>query len=1785
MTFPSDIQHRIRVFLDEIKVNLGDRPEPVKTDLLRQLENHILDALRARGGTTPSMSDLESVLSEMDPPDSYRMDDAEPIRSSGGWGQKWFILALCFLVLNGWAVWKMVGKSADVKPVMAVPSNEAPSPESLRLLSASMASYNNEDGAVVLKLQFNFPPVANRLRKYIMLSRDAVPKEWLDWELVGAIQSREILIKTSRAIAGIDKIIVTVAAGLPSDSIVPAMSVDQQLIVDISNGFAPGAVDAVSPPFEPARVQISFGKGVELNDASGFVEVKPAVKWELGPYYGGCTMLGDFQPGKTYAITFKQGLKAEDGTLLSSNITRQVVFPDRAPALTIAAEGAYLSPRGALNVPVVAMNIRRCEVSLRQICPGNVVFYANGQGRNYSQYEGLTAPAVTNTVLLPDTPNRENKFYVNLRSLTGSEPKGVYCLSVTHKGQRYWERNEGTHLVVVTDLGISAKTAADGVWVWVNSLRTASPSTNTEVVLYARNNQELGRGLTDGQGLVFIPLKETHAAELDPTLVTAAFDGDLSYLPLKDASTVVSLEAGEGAPYLGIHNEAFVFTDRGVYRPGEIVHAKALVRNILLMPPTPFPVIFRVRKPDGKVYRDVPAMLDERGAVELALELPDYLPTGRFEVQLVMPGSFEELGSQSISMEEFVPPQIVTVLSNLPERVTTDDKFHVSVSARHLFGRPAAGLPVSADILYSDVPFKPVAWGGYSFGDGEKAATKKTIELGDARLDSEGQHAFQIESMGKMRPAGVIQATVSVSVRDSSGRAVTASGRTLVDAYPYYVGLQPGRAGGHVKVGESLPISVIVVKPDGKLTQPESPLLMTVERVEWTSVMKRRAGRYAWESERIKTKVGESEKINLKNGGGAFPLTLVRSGEYIVTVSDPFSGASSSLKLFAAAGDSEWVDWAKDKPAVVQLSFDKTDYLPGEKARLVVKAPFSGQALLTVESDRVLERRVVNLAGNTAEYEFEVKPEYAPNVHCVMTLIRPATAESVWSVHRAVGAAVLKVRPTGHGLSVSVDVPKVIRPQSQFPVRVKAVDDQGKAVAGAEVVVMAVDEGICMLTDYETPDPLGYFMRTRGLGVMLADLYGELMPICEDTSDATVSHTGGDGSEFLRRRLNPIKASRFKPVALWKSATLTDTNGEAVIFLDVPEFTGELRVTAVAFNRTTFGSTKEPVTVKRPLVVQAGLPRFLAPGDRCRMSLAIFNETGAEAEVKWRVTCGGPLSAEVSEGMLPMKAGGAAQVPVMLLAGEKPGKALCSVEVSAGAERYSETFQIVVRPILAAESRSVFAAVKPGEEAKITVPDSWLAGTEYYEAVISGQPDVKLSGGLDWLLRYPYGCCEQTVSSAFPLLYLGDLVARVRPQGLGDVDTGRFVMAGVYRVLTMQVASGGFSLWPDYRKEDRWVSVYATHFLVEAKKAGHPVPEDRLNSALDNLRDNLERRDSENRAYICEVLALAGRPEQGWVSRLAESAGELSTADRAHLAAALLAGGKPREAVKLLVDMGVPVVREGRGGHESRSRDIALALSAWLDIEPGNEMVSRLIRELEGLRVADKGWWGTTQENAMALMALGKFARLTKPDHTPYAGEFLPSGLEAVPFQSGKDFRWVSKEPGATKELRLVNRGPGSCWYGVRMEGVPAAGDITPQDAGISIKREFLKSEGDLLSDLKFNQGDLLVVKLTLDTHGEALDNLVIEDLLPAGWEVENPALATSKALEWVRAETGWCIHRELRDDRVLLFTGAVSGKVEYFYTVRAVTPGRFVLPPVRVEAMYQPEVHSLSGAGTVEVK
>jgi uncharacterized protein YfaS (alpha-2-macroglobulin family) len=1823
MNLSSDLQAKIETYLDAVAAQLGGQSAAARQELLAELREHIAEAVHRRS-PAPTAADVEAVLAELDPPESYREGNGEGLMVDGS-GQKeevrgqpssilhspsplnhssrWFAIALAALALNAWAVWKLTHPAAPKAAAeTAVVAAEKKLP-ALKLLAVQQVNLTPER-ELTLKLRFNSVPNRQKLKQFLALYEGKVGDEKLEYDLVGQAGGSNVLVRAEDV--DNDKVFVELKPGLTGDSVTP-LAEAQQIELEIATKLALQSLEAEAPSFGEPHIECSFTEQLDANTAAAYVEVSPALKFSAEASWRALRLSGPFQPGTVYTLKFKAGLKSENNHALLKDLTRTVQIPNRNKAVTVATDGRYLSPRGTLAVPVSAMNLRRCIVTLAPVLPQNLVQLALrdcSRTRGYYSSPGDTADkltgaevVVTNAVSAP--LNAETKFNVSLRDLAGPEPRGLFLLTVNgeddagggHARRRwYGERTEDHRLLAVTDLGLSALLNAGGATVWVNSLRDAKPVAGAEVTLYAENNSELARGTTDASGLAKLTFAHDGKAAA-PFLVVARAGADLSFLPLEKTLVTQAGETG-GRAYLAEGYEAFVFSDRGIYRPGETAHFKALVRDRDLAAPPAFPALFRILKPNGRVFKDLPVQLDAAGAAETELVLPEFLPTGRYEARLVLPGSFKELGGTVVMLEDFVPPQVRVAASGPAARAPAGQPVLFDARAEHLFGRAAAGLKAKGFASVRPVAFEPKAWKGWQFGDAEKKFSENYRALGSATLDEQGHAQFKVDTSEAWRPPAALRVNFQATVTEASGRPVTAGTQAQVDVYPFYIGL---KTGGHdvVPVGEPQRVAVVEVAPDGAAWTNAKPLVVRLDRVEWSTVLRRDDhGRYQWLSEERKAKVAE-DTLAASGQPTDYAFTVKNLGEFLLTLSDPASGASSSFRFHAGSRDQQWVSWSREKPDAVELALDKQSYKPGETAKLLIKAPFAGTALLSIASDHVLESRLIELAKNTAEVEIPVRAEFAPNVYCSITLVRPARAESVWSAHRAAGAVALKVAPPNRKLTVAVEAPAVNRPQAQLTARLRVADEAGLPAA-ADVTVFAVDEAICMLTDFATPDPLKWFLAQRALGVNLFDVYADLMPIVDEAALGGASHPAGGEAGALGRRLNPIKANRFKPVALWAGTVSIGTNGEGVATFAVPEFAGELRLMAVAWNRAQIGAGDQHVKVKRPLVVQPSLPRFLAPGDACAATIALFNESGAPLSGKLRVTCGGPLSAAQPEQPLALKAGEARTLSIPLTASAAPGKALCTVEVEAGAERYRETIELAVRPASALTVESGSGFIKGGQIKTITPPANWIAGTLRQEIWCSGSSAVKLNRAFDYLLRYPYGCLEQTTSGAFPLLYLADLANSARPQSIGRDETEQFVRAAVLRVLSMQQGDGSFALWPFQTRGDAgWAGIYATHFLVEARRAAYEVPVDRLDEALTALRALLDRpltsdqgqwpADMERRAYACHVLALAGKAEPGWNARLREQNDRLTFAARVHVAAALLAAGEPRQATELMSALGLPDAKRPRDTGSlfgSSTTDAAQLLAAWLDVAPQDEHAGQLARFLDQ-RQKD-GHWGTTIDNALALLALGKYARLAGPPQPFGAIIALPGGLTRAA-SATQEVHWVSAA-GQTGAAQIRNDGPGSLYYAFRAEGVPADGAQQEEDAGLKIRREWLDLDGNALAPGALAQGDLVIVRITLDTLGRSLDNIVIEDLLPAGLEIENASLATAQVVPWVKEKTDWCVSRDQRDDRLLLFTGSVGGERIFYYAARVVTPGTFTVPAITASCMYDPEIRSLAGRGKLEV-
>jgi len=1659
----------------------------------------------------------------------------------------------------------------------------------LQLLAVRQTALRH--GRLSLALEFNDKVVPDEAKAHLTLSGKAVKS--VPFSLQGRTPSRVVALTTDAFPEG--TLTVTLTKGLRGASGPLGIEADQTLALAIEDAVRIESVTAHAEAPDHATISATCTQPIEPDDAAPHIQVEPKVAFRLSSTYDGLQLAGPFLSGHRYRVTFQQGLPARNGSTLSKEVVRSIVIPDIEPSLRFKTSGIYLSAQGSLLLPLEGINTRAAELHIEQVYPNNVVHCL----RDFNSYRAhgtgdLTRTVCKEAVTFAQKPNESQVKPLDLRKLLGKDPRGVFIVSAGPKDEPW--RHE-RRLILVTDLGLTVKRSAADLLVWVNALSTAQPVEGAAVSVYSRANQPLATGTTDANGIAhFKDLDGT--GDKQPFAVAATKDADTGFVEIEPTRLDDSdLDTG-GRPYLAKGYEAYVYGDRGIYRPGSKVALHAIVRGKETGVPQPFPLQFRVLRPDGRLFKTLTAKLNAWGSAEVQLDVPAYALTGRYSVELRTPGAETAIGTHTFQVEDFMPDRMKVAITLPARRYAAGEEISFTVKATHLFGAPAAGRTVEAKCAFVGEDFSPAGWQGYRFCDGARKFSHATEKLGEATLDKNGEGTFTLRVPNGLTPPSALRAILSASVSEVGGRAVTATQALGVDCTPHYVGL--ARASKeHAQALLADKLLVAAVKPDGSPVE-RLALEGTVYRVMWNSVLKLDNGHYRFTSER-EEKALEPLACTVANGRGEVTFKPPAVGEYLVRLTDKASGASADLAFYCAGqGD---VPWAMDKPARIALAADKPAYAPGDTARILIKAPFAGRALCTVETDRIHLARVVAMEKNTAEFAFPVAALSGANAYCSVTVIRKATPNSPWAVHRAFGTIPVMLDATPRQLQVELVSVEDTRPGKPLRVALRVRDAAG-AGRKAEVTLAAVDEGICQLTKFETPNPWDFFFAKRQLGVQTSDVYSLLMPEPDKKKLGADSAPGGDGgSEYDPRLLNPVNVERVKQVALWQSGIETGDDGKAEVVLDVPEFTGQLRLMAVAASGSEFGASERPTRVKQPLMVQTSFPRFLAPGDEFTIPVTLFNNTGKAGKVQLTArTTGGVQLLSDAPGAADVENGREATVSLHARAPEVPGPVSIRLEARLGSEEAVETVEIPVRPPTTLQFVSGSGSVAAGQSAQFALPGNWVKGTERAWLSFSPLPTLKLGASLRYLLRYPYGCIEQTTSTGFPLLYLGDVAKVVEPELDGKEAEG-MVQAAIDRVLSMQTFEGGFGFWPGYAEVYPWGSAYATHFLVEAKKAGFDVPQDNLDAAIRYLDDLLAKERDEAgglqvKTYACLVLAQAGKPNRSWTLRLHEQKDELPAYSRFQLAAALALMKEDRLANQLLAAAALPPAareRDTGGVLHSAAREAAILLSVYLDLKREDPNVPLLIQRLSGL-MAD-GRWASTQENAFALMALGKYARLLAAEKSDFKAE-VTAGGERLASLTSRDSLLVRPKDVTGKTIHIATQGTGTLYYYWGVEGIPTKEVVVEKDTSLKIRRRFLSREGQELDLRQVKQGEIAIVELTVD-NGVAVQNLVINDLLAAGFEIENPRLATSEQVANADAEVASGLRPpasagprplrldrvEMRDDRLIVFADLpATGVWSHRYVVRAVTCGRFRLPAINAFCMYNPAISSVHGAGTVAI-
>lgn len=1538
----------------------------------------------------------------------------------------------------------------------------------------------------------------------------------------------------------------------------------------------------------------------------------------------------DLVHGKRYEVKVRSGIPSTEDDVLPKPVELTVYIRDRSPMVRFSARNYVLPRTGQRGIPLTSVNTKLVKAAIYRIGDRRLAdevldgdfqkpleTYQLNQLAN-QKGEKLWSGQMSVAAKL----NEEVTTAFPVDTLLPNLKPGLYVIAASaaeenaRKDDDSGDSEEGggatsTQWFVVSDLGLTAFSGADGVHVYVRSLGSASPIADAEIRLVARNNEVLGTVKTDAQGAVaFDAGLARGAGGLAPALVVArGADGDYGFLDVTKQAFDLS-DRGVGGRTPPGPLDAMVFTERGVYRPGENVYVTALLRDAAANAAPSTPLMLKLYRPDGVEDRRETLADQGNGGRSWQIALPDTAMTGSWRLAAFVDPKAPALYEKTFLVEDYVPERLEMKLTASQPMIASGSPGVVALAGRYLYGAPASNLGIEGELSISAAS-EVAGFPGYRVGlADEKFSTVRTDLEALPNTDATGAASLSIALPELPQTTKALNADVTIRLREPSGRVLADRIALKVNAGRAFIGVKP-LFEGSVAEGAPAEFEIVGIGPDGK-QMALGGLKWDLQRVESQFQWYSRDNRWSYERVTYENRVAGGV-IDAPANGTVRISAPVESGTYRLDIASAVAQGPATSYSFSAGW---WVSEESDTPEILNLALDRESYRPGDDMKVTILPRMAGQALVAIVSDKVLATQMIDVAPTGGEASFKVDAAWGPGAYATAILYKPMDSAAKRMPSRAVGVKWISLDTKPKTLAVALDTPPAVRPAG--PVTVSASISGLDAGEKATVVVSGVDLGILNITRYKTPAPAAYFFGQRRLGLEMRDLYGKLIDGMQGVRGAVRS--GGDegGLEMSGRPLAET------PLAVYSGPVQVDANGKAQVTFTLPPFNGTMRLAAQAWSASKIGSGEKDVVVRDTVVAQATPPKFLMLGDSSTLHLSIENveapagayqllvkgDGGVEVAGAAERTLNLDLEKRVSES-IPLKGAAVGDGHVSFsLTG--PGNVAIERTYAISVEPPAPNVRRRTNQVLAAFTGSL----RVGSElirdlapasAKVSVTASRTASFDV--------PGLLL--GLD---RYPFGCAEQTTSRALPLLYFDEVATRARiskePKAKASIEKA------IARLYEMQGSSGGFGLWSP-SGEDVWLTAYVTDFLTRAKEKGYAVRDtnyeiaiDRLKNAVNNARDF--KSGGEDLAYALYVLARAGRGVIGDLRYYADTKIDAFSTPiaRAQLAAGLaMLGDKERSALTFtsalsaLAKPEAQVPLAARADYGTTLRDAAAVLALMGESGAATPQLQKAFDIVVKLRAQQKET--TTQESLWLLLAArtldaqnkdlalevngapvkGSFQTVLSPSDFATGAAQITNVIAILPNAVSEKFETVlTKDQFAGEGLLVRNRGA---------EAVPASVLVTGEglepepsaESGFKIERKTYSPDGKEISFDKLKQNDRVVVVLKVTEVEPKNAQIVVEDRLPAGFDIENPALLKGtdmKAFSWLPS-TYSPVFSAFRDDRFVVAysltdSRKVPAQVTMAYVMRAVSPGVYTHAGARVEDMYRPDRFARTFGAKVEI-
>lgn len=1557
--------------------------------------------------------------------------------------------------------------------------------------------------------------------------------------------------------------------------------------------------------------------------------------------YPGARLVG------SHTLYVHKGIKNILNKPLSEPTQQELNFADIFPSVALVGKGVVMPGSGSVLVPFEAVSLRAVDVTITKIFENNVAqFLQVNSLESNNELKRVGRPVLRKTIRLDQDKladlRKPNRFSLQLDQLIKTEPGAIYNVKLSFKKEyslyrcdnsneeperidddmrsteeenwdsndearqsSYWdfaeeyygenynwnERDNPCHSsyynpsrwvsknVLSSDLGIVAKKGTGGeFFISVTDLISTKPLSGVGIELLDFQQQLIVSAQTDNNGWLNItPLRK-------PYLVVAKKGEQRGYLRVDDGNALTLSRFDVSGDVVQKGLKGFLYGERGVWRPGDSIYLTFILEDRNKTLPESHPVSFELFNPQGVLYKRLVQSKSLNGFYSFYTATDEDAPTGNWTAKVKVGGvDFQK----SLKIETVMPNRLKINLDFGNAMLTAEKPIATTMECKWLHGAIADGLNANVQVNLSPAPTVFAKYSEYVFDDPTRKFYAEPKSIFDGKLDARGRAEIKAEIEVEDKSAGMLKANFVTKVFEPGGNFSIDRFSVPFSPYKSYIGMRLPKGDkerGMLLTDTNHVVLLTALTPTGTPVRGTKNVTVKLYKINW---------RWWWDKseEDLSTYSStedfqelQSDETTLVNGVGKFILRVNYPdwGRYLLRVIDEEGGHSTGKIMYI-----DWPGWAgraqRDNPqeaTMLTFTADKAKYLVGEKSTITIPSSQGGRALVSIESGtRIIETHWVETQKSQTVFSFKVNEQMQPNVYVHVTLLQPHAQTINDLPIRLYGMIPIAVENKNTVLSPQFNMPAQLRPEEPFEINVS--EATGKPMT---YTLAIVDEGLLDLTRFKTPDPHPHFYAREALGVKTWDMFDYVMGAFGMQMNRILS-IGGD--EGINRKSQNAKANRFKPVVRFIGPFHLKSGSSANHKLVLPPYVGSVRVMVVAGYEGAYGFAEKAVPVKKPLMVLATLPRVVGPDETVKLPVTVFalekniKKVSVQIKVDEKLQLIGPASKTMVFSRI-----GDEVIDFDIKVKKALGIAKVKVIASAMGEKSEYDIEIDVRnpnPYVTKVIESIIDKDKSWNGSYVPIG---MSGTNSAVLEVSSIPPINLGKRLDYLIQYPHGCVEQTTSSVFPQLALIDLIELPEKK---QKEVERNIKLGIQRLRSFQTADGGLAYWPGMGNSDEWGSSYAGHFMVEAEQFGYSLPVGFLanwkkyqrNKAL-TWTSYTENSNDFIQAYRLYTLALAKAPELGAMNRLKELGNKLTAAAKWRLAAAYVLVGQKEVAAQLINKLPTDVksYNELDMTYGSDTRDEAMILETLVLM--GDKIRAFAVLDSVSKCLASEEWL-STQTTAYALIAI---SRLTGKfnDKKVLDFDYTVNGKK----ESNKSTARIAQIPiqivgKASGSVQVKNNSGQFLYTRIILKGQPEIGEKANEESNLKMVVTYKDMQGNVLNPARIEQGTDFKMEVSITNPG-AMGNyqqMALSQIFPSGWEIHNTRLDNTEGSNNYTIPT----YQDIRDDRVYTYFNInAKQQVTFVVLLNASYLGRFYMPMVSCEAMYNAKISSRKGGMWVEV-